>query len=138
VDDASDHFWRTFSKTGTITATCDCGHTYFCVYNNEGDYDEGELETLRAKMAAEPKRLTELSCSHVSVMQLGGNQYVEGCDCGRLKKYEDFIWHWRREITEYIAARVDDELATLGYVHERLARAQFRLKSHENASVEEG
>lgn len=55
-------FYLSFSRGGTCCSdTCEaCGRTYFITSQGHGDYNEGELESLREKAAAEPDKYIEV------------------------------------------------------------------------------
>lgn len=102
----SDLFLNAFSNIATISATCDCGVTIFCSYANEGNFEEGELDGLRARAIKQPKKYLEMNCSSVRVYHFGDRQFVEGCPCGALRCYEEFFWDWRHSIIEYLTHNI--------------------------------
>lgn len=116
---ASEEFIRAFSHSGSIVATCSCGKTYFSGCS-ESHFDEGEYEDLCAKHKAQPSKYIEMDVSHISVINLGGREYVADCDCGELAKYEAFIWRRRDEIIEYLKTRITEDYKLAKLANEKM------------------
>lgn len=109
-EEPSEEFQLAFTGGGTIAATCGfCGTTYFATYANEGCFENGELEELRMKAEKEPKRYVECDYSSVSIGWIDGKQYVADCCCNHARKYEDWIWGLRYQLTSYINNRIERE-----------------------------
>lgn len=101
----SDHFEDAFRDGhGTTNADCElCGRHIFCSGDMSLGYEEGELEVLRAKAKAYPEKYDEWhDVDGVSLGHIGGKQFVLGCSCNALRKYEDFILSHMRQITRYL------------------------------------
>jgi hypothetical protein len=96
---------------GGLRGDCElCGRHHFCT-NSSYDYDEGELKNLQEATAREPNKYVEDGQSDgVSFGQIDGMQFVMGCDCNRLRRYEDWIWVNRVQIAEYLKARAEENL----------------------------
>lgn len=82
--------------------TCACGREHFEDSERAGDWDEGELEKLRAqadgvKVFAHRDGVTSGLCNKI--------HYVFGCPCDAYKKFEAFIWDHRRQIATYLQSR---------------------------------
>lgn len=81
-----------------------CDRIYFVTSSGHGDYDEGELDQLRAHAAEEPEKYVEVpDYSSVSTMTIpGGKHVVIGCLCDPTKPLSDFIEGYAEEITAYL------------------------------------
>jgi hypothetical protein len=101
---ASEEFNDALFRTSSIRATCDlCGKTYFS--ESEGaDFEEGELEELK-KLAKEQPDKYEENSEWIPNAYIDGKQVVCDCTCGKLRRYERFIWSHRRFIAEYLKRR---------------------------------
>ena len=88
------------SHVGGCVRTCSCGKIYYdgC---NDWDWDDGELEALEKNSKAIP-----LDHS-VGTMSINEEEIVYGCDCGRAKKYEDFILSHAKQIATYLNRRAE-------------------------------
>lgn len=98
-------FYLSFSRGGTCCSdTCEaCGRTYFITSQGHGDYNEGELESLREKAAAEPDKYIEVpDFSSVSSAQLGSQRVIVGCLCDPTKRYSDWIENHAEELARYL------------------------------------
>ena len=84
--------------SGGCRRNCSCGIT---TYNPDGtwDWEEGELEALR-----KDKNAIEVDYSVPSV-EIDGKEFVVGCPCNGLYKYEGFIWANRELIVQYLRLR---------------------------------
>lgn len=106
-EEASELFCGLVFDGGTPAATCElCDREH---YNLNGEYmDEGELKSFERKYKRDPQKYVPHD-GQVHIGEIGGKQVVYGCECGRLKNYEDFIWSHRRMITSYIQKRAESE-----------------------------
>jgi len=78
--------------SGSISISCEyCGRHHFSEDpDEEGFFDEGELEKLREKQNRKPDKY--ISHNHSpSFMTLMGKQYVPDCPCNSAKPFEDFL-----------------------------------------------
>jgi len=95
---------------GTTDATCElCGRHVFGGYGTIG-FGPDELEGLQAKAAQDPDKYVEVQANGVSLGHIDGKQFVIGCPCNRLRRFEDWIWNHRRPIMDYIKARIAELL----------------------------
>jgi len=110
IPDPSEEFLDAFSGgSAGIIVECDfCGRVYFST-SDHGDYEEGELESLRANAEKEPDGCIEVDY-FTSRVEVDGKTYAYGCKCNKVRRYEDFIWLHRREILAYIKARMEKRL----------------------------
>lgn len=58
----SPEFEQAFCHGGSIVVECACGRTHFCDNERAGDFEEGELESLREKMHKNPDRVLGWEC----------------------------------------------------------------------------
>ena len=110
--EASELFVRAFSNCGTICGTCDCGVTHFAAFCPE-DFDPQELQSLRDKSRLQPDKFKEHDCSSLVVVHIDGKQFVDGCACGKLRVYEDWIWNYRDQIAQYLMTRLTHQLTSV-------------------------
>jgi len=99
----TEDFEDAVRHAGSLVVTCElCDRTHFATME-EGTFDRGELEDLRAKAAKEPdKYIEDPSYDSISWGTLDGRQAVIGCPCNGMAKYEDFIWKNRYVIAKYL------------------------------------
>lgn len=97
----SDNFQIAFTQGGSYcSASCEyCDRTYFCDRSVAGDYNEGEYEQLCEKAKAEPDKYIEVSYA----VDYGhfDKQYIVGCKCNTLRRYENFLIANRERILHY-------------------------------------
>jgi hypothetical protein len=72
------------------------------------DWNEGELEEMRAWAKKEPGRCFPLDYCPGGA-DFGGYFYVWGCPCNRADKFEQFIWDRRHQIASYLEKRTKAE-----------------------------
>jgi hypothetical protein len=109
MSDCSYDFFEAFSAgAGSYWATCACGRIYFAS-RQHGAFDQGEIDDLMQKAAADPDKYIDTGDEGISFVDLGV-EYVHGCKCGAERKHEDWIWRHRRAIAQYIKARTAKEL----------------------------
>lgn len=96
--DGSDDFWAAFCDNGGLVRTCMCGRTVFADSERAGDWEEGELEDLRAKATAQPDKYVAIGEDGVSQCSIG---IVWGCPCGMAGRYENFLIEYEQEILTY-------------------------------------
>ncbi len=102
----SEHFNRAIISSSSISIDCPfCGRVHYASFNNEGNFEEGELEDLRKKAKKEPKKYIEHDYSSIEWGYLDGKQYVVDCECNGARRYEDFIWNHRYLILNYLDRR---------------------------------
>lgn len=109
---ASHEFEDAFrANHGSIMGDCElCGRTIFCNGGHTYGYDEGELEKLQKLAKEKPDKYVEWTdCDGVSFGTIQGMQFVLGCDCNQLRRYEEFVWQHRQEIAKYLMTRIKDQ-----------------------------
>lgn len=112
LGDASEDFMCAFADSGSICILCEmCGRTYFL--DGPADFEDGELEELRAQAAADPERFVGVD-DYTSWGYWNGKQLVIGCACGSDALLERMVWHGRYWITSYLRRRasLEADLAT--------------------------
>ena len=82
-----------------------CGRVYFCTGSGHGDYNEGELEGLKQKAAAEPDKYIAFEWDVIETGYIDGRRVVVDCECHKLRRFEDWIWGHRNIIIDYLTAR---------------------------------
>ena len=114
-------FVRAFGGGGTICGTCACGVTHFASFD-PGCFEEGELDDLRQKREQMPTKYKEHDCSSLTIVHIDGKQFVDGCECGKLKFYEDWVWAYRDQIAQYLMVRLTHQQTTIqrtmGYLND--------------------
>lgn len=109
TDDVSQEFYDAFQTGGTCRAACDgCGRVYF---GSDGhwDWEHGELEGLLKSSKDEPDKYIDIGDT-VRYLDLGGRIFVDECECGMARKYENFIWAHKESILRYLKVRSDQEI----------------------------
>lgn len=120
-DQASELFWSVCTPGGSPQATCCCGRIHFAS-GTRSEHDYGELERLQDEAAKEPDRFVEDSQDDsIAIATIDGVPFCYGCPCGKLARYENFIWHNREMIVKYIKKRVTAEAAKASADQEALA-----------------
>ena len=105
-DKCSEAFNQALEGYGTyVSAVCDfCGRTHFFSGDTTGWEDAGgveALEEMQKKADAEPDKYVDWGEVSVSLGDIAGKQYIIGCPCNELAKYENFIWNHRILIMNY-------------------------------------
>lgn len=99
MDPKLENFERAFRNgTGGCVRTCHCGHVYFHDTDHGYDWEDGELEKLRANTKAHG---LEYSPSDIS---FEGDEYVDACTCWheRAKKIMAWINSHGHKIAEFL------------------------------------
>jgi hypothetical protein len=113
---------------GSISIYCECcGRHHFSEDpNEEGFFDEGDLEGLRVKQNREPDKY--ISHDHSpSFMTLMGKQYVPDCQCNSAKPFEDFL----RQNPDLVA----DFYESLAIARQREAKTSSGISGRVTASL---
>ncbi len=107
LPEPSEDFLDAFSGgSAGMIVDCDfCGRVYFST-NDNGDYEEGELEDLRAKAEKDPDGYIEVDY-FTSRVEVDGKTYAYGCKCNKVRRYEDWIWHNREAIVKFLKAKTE-------------------------------
>ena len=132
--DAESRLDRSFSYTASCcTSWCEaCGRTYFVTSPGHGDYDEGELDELRANSLAEPDKYVEVpDFSSVSTMHFNGEQHVIGCSCRSLDQLVSFIEGNAEQLAAYLSLYWKDKRKEFAF---QLSNADARAASLVDAS----
>lgn len=109
LPEPSDEFMEAFSgMSAGMVVECDfCGRTYFAT-DDHGDFEEGELEDYRERAKKEPDKWIEVSY-FTSRIEVDGQCYARGCECNKVRRYEDWIWANRKQIATYLKAVANEK-----------------------------
>lgn len=99
--ESSEEFDRAFTFGGGMYRECRCGRIFFADPSQAYDYEPGEYENLVKQAERFPDRYTECIYSICSA-SIDGKEFVVGCSCNGMRVYEDFIWHHRHSILDYL------------------------------------
>ncbi len=109
---------------GTYSSVvCDfCGRTHFCD-DSYGVWEDGDdkafYKQLEALSVKEPDKY--IICDYtIRHGVFDGKTAIEGCPCGMLKTYEDFIWNHKYQIMEYLVARYKNQKNAVARFGERI------------------
>lgn len=108
--------------TGSADMECGwCGRMHLCPGT---DYDpphyddspsiESDRESFAQYCIEEQKKnpdgvVLHFDCDGISGKQLNGINFVVGCPCNGLSRFEKFIWNERGTIREYLRKRINQE-----------------------------
>ncbi len=105
----SEDFVNAVTTGGGCVRDCDyCGRTCFEDDESSYDWEPGELEGLRQRNKEDPNACASMDTVRTGV--LAGIDFVTNCQCNGLRPYEDFIWGYRRTISDYIRKRTEGNL----------------------------
>jgi hypothetical protein len=108
-ESASDEFMQAICGHGALCSIlCEhCGRVHF-VGNGYGDYEDGELEDLRANALKEPGKYIEHNdYDSIDWGYINGKQIVWGCPCNSARRFESWIWSHRYAIAKYLKLRAE-------------------------------
>lgn len=98
---------RNTAHSASLVVTCEfCDRTYF---GGNGDYDEGEYESLQSKAASQPEKYIEVD-DFTSYGYMDGKTFVLDCECNGVRGIENWIWAHRFVIAEYFEKRAAKKL----------------------------
>lgn len=107
---ASDVFMRAVCHGGALCSICceHCGRVHF-VGDGHGDYEDGELEDLRANALKNPGKYIEHNdYDSIDWGYINGKQIVYGCPCNSARQYERWIWSHRYVISKYLKLMAEE------------------------------
>ena len=108
MSNTSELFENIFmSNTSGCLRTCECGRTYFDGYDGTVDWEDGELEDLQEGARLNPDTCIETDHS-ITTIEINGKEFVVGCSCKEVDKYENFINQHARQIAEYLNKTADE------------------------------
>lgn len=106
----SEEFYEAFSAGwGSYYADCACGRHYMATQEHNLGEEEDYLQ-FEQKMKEQPDKYIDLGHCSISFINVG-QEYVDGCDCGNVERYENWIWTNRDRIMKYIKLRSSREVA---------------------------
>jgi hypothetical protein len=96
-----------FGGFGSCVMTCNCGRHYFVTSDRHGEYDDGELDELRANAEKDPEHyIEEGRYSYVSVVRLDGREFAPQCACKGVEKYINWMEDNLEQLAVYVATRL--------------------------------
>lgn len=110
AEEASDAFMQAVCGHGALCSIlCEfCNRVHF-VGNGYGDYEDGELEDLRANAQKNPGKYIEHNdYDSIDWGYINGKQIVWGCPCNSARQFESWIWSHRYAIAKYLRLRAEE------------------------------
>jgi hypothetical protein len=104
-------------------------------FGSFGDYEEGELEGLRAKAKENPDLYMEMGDEFTSTGDIAGSVYAVDCRCNGLRKYEDFIWSHRHMILTYLCAMTKEHMTDAASELRTLTAKAVKMLTRENTML---
>lgn len=104
VEEISDDFRWLWSGYGGLCIDCGCGRTHFTRDERAGDWEPGELEHLLKMETLNPDKYFGHDDSPGGIT-IYGRTFVIGCKCEYGPRFEQMIWHCRKEIATYLKKR---------------------------------
>jgi hypothetical protein len=104
-DDKMTNFERAFSnRTAGCYRVCECGINYFHDEDGSYDWEEGELERLRASAAAPNGKTVALDYCPGDI-GFEGKEFVDACDCWhkRAEQIMSFLDRHGHKVAEYFS-----------------------------------
>jgi len=118
--DCSEEFYDAFSAGwGSNWVTCACGRSYMTTHINNIAEEEDYL-FFEQMCKEKPDMYIDTYNQGVSMINLG-QDYVDGCACGNVYRYEQWIWTHRDSIMKYIKARSAKEVVKVQEELQKLA-----------------
>jgi hypothetical protein len=119
----SDMFVNCLSEGGVGSDSLECGwcsRQHYCPdtdYIHYGDADctaEESMANYRKYCEEEQRKdpngvVLHYDCDSISGQELNGINFVIGCPCNGLTRYENFIWGNKDTIRKYLKTRIDFE-----------------------------
>lgn len=101
----SECFEQAFSDSCSgCVRDCACGRTVFD-NANQWDWEDGELEHLERMAKSKPERYTAVDYS-VATMTIHGEEWVMGCPCNGVRKWQEFLDQHADQAAKYLNERV--------------------------------
>lgn len=121
LNQASELFMDTVCDAGTSSIDCQlCGRLHFAA-GEQSCLSREEIERLRVLAKEHPDQCCESHEDGIAFGYIDGRQAVWSCPCGKLRRYEEFIWNNRDLIVRYIKARTQSDLATANHTLSQMA-----------------
>lgn len=112
-EDVSDDFESLWTDSGTSDFECACGRTHIATENDywrEDEQTEAHLQSLCESAEEDPEQYVLHFDSHVSITRISGEEFVVGCECNRVARYEVFIRENAHKILEFLRRDAEREL----------------------------
>ena len=100
-----------FSSATYCSIDCHHGITHFIDHDENGGYEDGELDGLRESEAKKPEKYNSYNVTSIGHTHFMGRDYVDECNkcLNHLTKYEGFLDENFYFILEYYKAKNDTE-----------------------------
>lgn len=112
---------------GTSDTVCRCGRTHFATENDYwSDTEEAKesLEEFIAEAFKDPEQYQMHDEHSISVTAIGGDEFVVGCPCNGLVRYEQFILANREVILKFLTRKAEKDLEVAARKAEDAWKAQ--------------
>jgi hypothetical protein len=110
IEDAElwDEFWDSGNRTGSAVRDCKHGITWFNPDDN-GCFDDGELEDLWAKAAAKPDQYRATDGVHFT--EIMGHEWCWSCQKCRAEalRYQTILWSNRHFLGDFLNSKLNSE-----------------------------
>lgn len=114
ANEPSDEFVEAYRYGGSPDFECDCGRTHFAADNDWfTDEEDGEkhLESLLEMSIKYPEQYhPDYESDYVNYTDINGKQFVVGCPCNGLYRYEEFIVENEEKILSFLRKKAEREL----------------------------
>lgn len=109
LQDLTERFLSAFVTGGSIFDECGCGRKHVFAHGNEGNFDEGELESYEAAKVGYPDRYFFHDYSSSSSGYISGKFFVMDCQClqRRFGQQAKAIWDNRHSLIEFFRKEND-------------------------------
>jgi hypothetical protein len=110
MTDISDEFYEAFhSGVASHCVTCGCGITHFssagCWAESEPEYD-----AMVKRKEECPDKYNMMDPNEAASLIDLGVEFVYGCECQTVQRYEKWIWKHRERILKYLKSRSAKEV----------------------------
>jgi hypothetical protein len=113
---SSHEFDNAFCEHNSSSILCEfCGVTEF-------SHEAENIEELREKAKTDSKYRESPTDDSIGWGIIDGKQYVYGCSCNSMDRYEKWILAHREQITDYLVARAKKEANEANHVLQSVAR----------------
>ena len=99
-----DEFTTAFTRGGSPIVECDCGREHVCVESYAfQDHDGMEMvEAYKQRAKTDNKVIIDYIYDAISIIEVGGKLFADGCECKGWKPYMDFILQDRTQIKDFL------------------------------------
>ena len=83
-----------------------CNRVHFADPNPESSCASDEILAFRVQATEQPEKYHRHElCDGIAFGEIDGRNFVYGCPCNTVSRYENFIWEHRKFILEYLGKR---------------------------------